>query len=225
MTSDNAGLGRIARVDPRNANYPLPKQRVPAGVRARQWNVPSVLDQGSTPQCVAYTGYQWLRAGPICNRKLAFQPADLYHWAQEQDEWPGESYDGTSGLGMMKALQAQKFITEYRWAFDVDTIFSWILTSGPVCFGSNWHRQMFMPTNDGWLLAEGDNDGGHEYLLAGAHLDKKSPHDGSVGAVRMINSWGSGWGQKGRAWISRATLASLLADSGDCCTATELKTI
>jgi C1A family cysteine protease len=84
---------------------------------------------------------------------------------------------------------------------------------------------MFMPTEDGWLRVIGPEDGGHEYLLIGADRDKKCPHDGSIGAVRMLNSWGPNWGENGRAWISRANLEYLLKNEGDCCTATELKVV
>jgi hypothetical protein len=220
------GLGRLPAVDPRNTEYPLPRKRVSSDVRKRFWNVPGVLDQGATSQCVAYTGYNWLRAGPCTNLRkqpVPFTPAQLYKWAQDLDEWPGSNYDGTSGTGLMKALKREGYILEYRWAFDVDTIFAWLLTEGPVCFGSWWYRDMFMPTHDGWIRAMGPEDGGHEYLLIGADRDKKSPYDGSVGAVRMLNSWGANWGQKGRAWISRANLEYLLKNQGDCCTATEVK--
>jgi len=231
-----AMLGRLIQKDPRNAQYPLPKRALPKTVRKKMWNALPPLDQGNTSQCVAYTGYQWLRTGPITNLRAPklthgeemawvppFEPSELYVWAQQADEWPGENYDGTSGLGLMKALKERGYITEYRWALDVDTIFAWLLTSGPVCMGTYWYRDMFTPTKDGWIQPMGPEEGGHEYLLIGADLDKKCPYDGSVGAVRMLNSWGDTWGQKGRAWISKANLDYLLKHDGDCCTATEVK--
>jgi hypothetical protein len=186
------------------------------------WSSAGVLDQGATPHCVGFTGYNWLRAGPVTNRKLPFTPADLYNWAQMQDEWPGTNYDGTSALGLMKALKERGYVTEYRWALDIETIFAWLITSGPLLMGSWWYMDMSIVDKMGFIQPTGEQQGGHEYLLIGADRDKSCP-DGTKGAIRMINSWGTGWGQQGRAWISRAHLESLLRNEGDCCSATEVK--
>jgi hypothetical protein len=220
--SELAGLGRLIERDDRSAQFKLPRTTAPSTVRRKMWYAAPVLDQLSTPHCVGFTGFSWLQAGPIVNKKLAFTPGDVYKWAQDRDEWSGTNYDGTSGLGLMKALLEKGYITEYRWAYDIETIFNWLLTSGPLCFGSYWHRDMFTPGDDGFIVVGGPEDGGHEYLLCGADRDRKCP-DGTTGAVRMQNSWGKGWGQKGRAWISKKDLETLLKNEGDCCTGTEVK--
>ena len=219
MSYDLAGLGRLVERDDRNAEYKLPRMSV--RVRRRIWPCPEPLDQGGTPMCVGYSGYQWLRAGPVENTEMSFSPKDLYRWAQQNDEWPGENYEGSSALGLMKALKQRGFVTEYRWAFDANTVMNWLLTSGPLLFGTAWYRDMFTPGKDNFVVVGGEDTGGHEYLLLGADLDKRCP-DHSIGAVLMINSWGSGWGNKGRAWISKRDVAKLLANNGDCVTATEV---
>jgi hypothetical protein len=222
MVSELAGLGRLVQKDARNANFPLPKQAVPPDVRERFWWGSQVLDQGDTPQCVGYAGYGWLAGGPITN-KPPFSATDLYHWAQERDEWPGQDYDGSSTLGLMKALKEKGYISEYRWAFDAETLVSWILTKGPVLVGTNWYTDMFMPNiYNGFLEVDGQNVGGHEWRIVGADRDKMCP-DKTIGAVRMVNSWGYGCGDHGRAWVSFKDLDRLIKEDGEAVTAIEIK--
>ena len=153
---------------------------------------------------------------------MDFSPGWLYKWCQQNDEWPGESYDGTSALGLMKALKERGYITEYRWAFDVETITNWVLTSGPALFGSDWTLDMCRPSEDtGFISATGESVGGHQYMIVGVSVTKECP-DGSRGAFRIVNSWGRGWGQYGRAWLSLRDAKKLLHNNGDCVTAKEL---
>jgi hypothetical protein len=182
-----------------------------------------VLDQGDTPQCTGYAAKGYLQAGPVTNRSAKIPTAtELYHLAQKNDEWEGEDYDGSSTLGVMKALKSLGLISEYRWAYDVDTIFAHLLTTGPVIMGTWWTMDMF-PTTNGWLMPTGELVGGHEWVLIGANLDKVCPIDHSVGSARMVNSWGPGWNEEGRAWVSREGLKWLLTNEGDAVTPTELK--
>jgi Papain family cysteine protease len=222
MVSDLAGMGRLRQWDQKNCNYLMPKKAVPETVRRRFWNAGDVLDQGDTPQCVGYAGYGWLQAGPITNRHLSFTPTDLYHWAQDNDEWPGSDYDGSSTLGLMKALKDKGYVKDYVWALDAETLVAWILTTGPVVVGTNWYRDMFTPDKDHFLEPVGSIDGGHEWRIIGADRDQHC-YDGSVGAVRMVNSWGRNWGDHGRAWVSFNDLDKLIKDQGEAVTATEIR--
>lgn len=224
MVSELAGLGRLFQTDPRNMDHRMPRKAVPAGVRRRHWNAGAILDQGSTPQCVGYAGWGWLAGGPVVNLPT-FSPTNLYHWAQDNDEWPGRDYDGSSTLGLMKALKARGYIDKYIWAFDAETLMAWVLTTGPVLVGTNWHREMFMPRGDGFLEVAGPNVGGHEYRLVGADRDKVCPREcgGGRGAFRQVNTWGRGWGEQGRSWISAHDLHGLIRAQGEAVTALEIK--
>src|SRR5215207_982159 len=221
QVSELAGLGRLPQWDKRNLDHALPRKRVSPALRRRMWYGGTVTDQGDTPQCVGYAGWGWLQAGPVTN-KPKFSPTDLYHWAQERDEWPGTNYDGSSTLGLMKALKEKGYIKEYKWALDATTLVSWILTTGPVLVGTSWYIEMFMPTRDGFIIPEGEDVGGHEWRVVGVDLDKPCP-DGSKGAVRMINSWGRGWGQQGRAWVAIKHLDYLIKNNGEAVTSPEIK--
>lgn len=216
-----AGLGRLREWDEANHDYLLPRKAVPQVLRKRQWNAGRVLDQGNTPQCVGYAGYGWLSGGPVIN-KPPFSPTDLYHWAQEEDQWPGTNYEGSSTLGLMKALKKRGYINEYRWALDAETLVAWVLTTGPVVVGTDWYMDMMALDRDGFIHPEGENVGGHEWRIVGTNRDKECP-DGTKGASRMVNSWGLGWGEKGRAWISNKDLDKLIKDNGEAVTASEIK--
>lgn len=217
--ADLTGLGRLPQWDRRNLDYTLPK--LDTARRQRFWNVGDVLDQGATPQCVGYAGYGWLLGGPVINKNLPFTPTDLYKWAQANDEWPGENYDGSSTLGLMKALQGKGYITEYRWALDADTLARWVLEKGPVLVGTTWFMDMFTPDNEQFIYPEGEDVGGHEWRITGINLDKVSSR-GGIGSARMVNSWGRGWGHNGRAWIQLSDLDRLIKNAGEAVTATEV---
>lgn len=220
--SDLAGMGRLVQKDERNRNFMMPIKTVPAGVRRRMWNAGLVLDQGDTPQCVGYAGWGWLAGGPVINHPR-FSPTDLYHWAQDNDEWPGSGYDGSSTLGLMKALKSNGYIDQYVWAYEAPTLVAWILSTGPVLVGTNWYMDMFTPdVHTDFISPTGDLAGGHEWRIVGVDLDKLCP-DGSHGAVRMVNSWGRGWSDNGRAWVSIKDLDGLIKNDGEAVTATEIK--
>lgn len=221
MSGELAGLGRLVQKDKRNLEHPMPTIDVPKNLRRRIWNAGQVLDQGDTPQCVGYAGWGWLSGGPVVNQPK-FSPTDLYHWAQDEDEWPGSDYEGSSTLGLMKALQKKGYVGEYIWATDVETLVSWILTKGPVVVGTNWYMDMFTPDSQGFIEPAGDMAGGHEWRIIGADRDRKC-YDGTKGALRMVNSWGRSWHENGRAWISFGDLDKLLKEDGEAVTATEIK--
>jgi len=216
------GLGRRREWDEANHRFLLPRRAPPPARRKRLWNLSQVLDQGDTPQCVAFSSFHFLMAGPISNRRMGFTPDELYHWAQDRDEWPGSDYEGTSALGAMKALKEKGYVGEYRWALDVPTITNWVLATGPILMGTNWHADMENPDRNGFLHPTGNIEGGHEWCVVGVNLDKKCGAEGT-GAIRMVNSWGRSWGEGGRAWISLQALGALLGEEGDAVTPTEVK--
>lgn len=221
MSSALAGLGRVRSWDPKNLDYKLPRKALPPGVRTRYWNSGGVLDQGNTPQCVGYAGWGWLAGGPVINHP-PFTPTELYYWAQDRDEWPGRNYEGTSTLGLMKALKDRGYINEYRWAPDADTLVRWYLSTGPVLCGTDWYIDMCDIDRDGFIHPTGENVGGHEWRVIGGNLDKKCP-DGSTGASRIVNSWGDNWADHGRAWISNKDLDFLIKNNGEAVTAMEIR--
>ena len=216
-------FGRLHVEDERDKKFLLtPDLKRASGVTKRYWHAGRVLNQGSTPQCVAYSGYKYLTAGPVRNTHLPWKPAELYKHAQEHDEWPGDDYDGSSLRGLFKYLHKEGFVSEYRWGFDLETILSHVLTEGPLVLGSTWYSEMSTPRN-GFIMPQGRAVGGHAYVIIGANRNKKRKGATERGAFRILNSWGRSWGQCGRAWMSFLDFEMLLEDRDvEACMAVEV---
>lgn len=214
------GLGRIYSPDDRDKGHLIPRRAVQQLPVRKTWRTTLVLDQGNTPECVGNAGFGYLVAGPVSN-KPTFNAHYLYLQAQENDEWPGNDYEGSSTRGLFKALQDMGYVNGYQWAFDVEPVIAHVLTVGPVCVGTDWYAGMSEPDAKGFLNTTGPVQGGHEWLLVGGDREKHAT-DGTVGTFRMVNSWGRGWNQNGRGWVSFATLDRLIKQQGEACTAKEL---
>jgi C1A family cysteine protease len=218
------GHGRLHAPDERDHKYLMPRKREAAGVDTRYWHTPPAYDQGSTPMCVAYAGVRYLTTGPIVNKPIAF--AELYHECQTLDEWPGESYDGTSVRACFKALQRRGMIESYLWGFEVAPVIEHLLVAGPVVMGTVWSDAMANLPYSCELTVDEDlsNVGeGHAWCLIGASRSRVNA-DGSTGAARGVNSWGKKWGtQQGRFWVSFNNLDRLIKADGEAAIATEIK--
>lgn len=226
-TVEMCRFGRRRSVDLRDHSHLMrAAASMPTGFK--HWYTPEPLDQGNTPHCVAYAWTMLLMAGPTKNRarKRAelFDPTytrDLYRRAQENDEWPGEEYDGTSVRAGAKCVQGDGYITGYAWGYDVATVAAHVLGSGPVVAGTYWFSGMWAPDAKGYVQAAGTIEGGHAYLVTGCNTKKANP-DKSKGAFRILNSWGKDWGESGEAWISFADFSKLLREDGEACAPKEI---
>lgn len=215
------GYGLLRSRDPKDKLHPLrPNLKLAARTTVKHWTVSTILDQGATPHCVGFSGWNYLAGSPVRN-KPAFKPAFLYGEAQLADEWPGTDYDGTSVRGLFKVLKKLEFVTEYLWAEDAQTVVAHLLTAGPVVMGTDWFQGMDKPGPKTYLWPDGEMLGGHAWLATGADKLRKNP-DGTMGAIRMVNSWGKSWGEKGRAWVSFDSLDKLVKGFGEAAVAKEV---
>jgi hypothetical protein len=214
-----ARFGRRFAPDPRDRLFHLPRAVEPSKLTQKTWFTRAVFDQGTTSQCVAYAGAGWLVAGPVNNPSPPpFE--ELYKDCQDNDEWPGSDYEGTSVRGLFRVLKRRGYVSEYRWAWTLEPAVNHILDIGPMVFGTNWYTGMMETDEDGFLRVAGELAGGHAYLVVGANRLRACP-DGSKGAIRIVNSWGRPWGQAGRAWISFKDAQRLLDLDGEAATAWE----
>lgn len=214
--ADSRGLGRLPSApDDRDRLYPMRSLfgAVPP-VLTRHHRTGPVLDQGNTSQCVGYAFRQLLNTAPVMQQGGP-SATDIYREAQRIDEWPGEQYDGTSVRAGAKVLHAEGYLSAYHWATRAEDVRDYILTSGPVVVGTDWLTDMFTPDKDGYLPVSGSFVGGHAYVLCGYSTGRS--------AFRIINSWGKGFGQAGRAWIRFDDFARLLSSNGEACAAVELR--
>lgn len=219
--------GRLYAPDPRDAAYPMRGARFQAALRTdRHWPTGPVRDQGSNPHCVGYAALHFLESAPIMARRGRVLPTgrELYIGAQRLDEWPGENYDGTSGRGVMKFMQGIGLISGYVWAQRIEDVRDFILTRGPVLVGTEWYSRMSEPItvdnkkssqDDLYLEPSGEWEGGHETCWVG--FSKKR------NAFRVLNSWGAGWGENGRAWVAYDVANTLIFQmNGDAVSALEV---
>jgi hypothetical protein len=220
-------LGRLRARDERDRKHLA--RALPTARTFRSWLTPGTAwDQGASSMCVAYSTLRWMLCHPIVNKPTMTQAA-FYRECQLNDEWAGEDYDGTSVRAAFKVLKRLGYCSSYQWAFDVDTVANHMLEVGPMVFGIDWTTEMFKPDLHGYIWPRGENVGGHAILGVAVNRKRANP-DGSVGAIRLLNSWGPDWGDKksGRAWLSFGSLGTLLKGldprwPGEACAATEVK--
>lgn len=209
------GMGRgLVNHDDRSKNFRAVALTDQTRPRSHTWRRGAAYDQGQTSQCVAYTGKGILNSQTLSRLtpyrlRHAIDPADLYAGAQRADEYAGENYDGTSGLGLLRYLKAQGTITAYHWAFGLDEALIALSWVGPVGIGVQWLEGMEEPDLNDTIHATGDTVGGHEVELTAIDVANQR--------VTLTNSWGTGWSRiGGRAHLSFTDLGKLLAADGDC---------
>lgn len=215
-------LGRHVLHDSRSLRYQAPA-RDPLSLKSVRHKVNiGLLDQGYEGSCTGHAGTNVFASQPfwrVAEGPLtAVDPHEfaraLYGDATRLDPWPGE-FDpatgvvdtGSDGLSVAKVLHARGLISGYLHATSLEAALTG-LADRVVMIGSSWLHNMFRPAADGRLNITGQVDGGHEYALDELDVERRR--------VWIRNSWGPGWGQGGRAWMTWDDLGGLLADDGDC---------
>lgn len=202
--------------DPRNWHVKSQLRQV-VSRKPVNWLVPIVLDQQRTGMCVGYGWTNFVQSSPapkliaagIGGDDEAATPDSIYDLAQRFDGSAPDPSTGASVQGGANGALALKLIRSFSFAHTVHEIAVSILTHGPVVMGTNWYDGMFTPDTNHRIRVSGPVAGGHCYLIHG--------YDPNSGLFRIRNSWGTGWGARGDAFIGGTDLGRLLSEQGEAC--------
>lgn len=166
---DGRRLDWFPRFDPASLNYPMaagPASELPG--RGRLWTPGPVLDQGAEGACVGFGCAAEAAAQPVPVPRISARVArGWYRNAQRRDQWPGETYDGTSVLAGCLEGRARGLYTGFRWAKRAEQLAAGIVDDGPAVIGVEWREGSYSTDELGVLRPSGSVVGGHCVCVLG----------------------------------------------------------
>lgn len=234
VTTSDPRLGRVPEFDEKSRQFPVRALVAQTQPKSRSWKIKDVYDQGERldnvtrgwdpSACTGFSGAYDLICAPrpapasLITPKFAFE---LYRLGQTLDEWAGENYEGSSVLGVAKAITKLGFAGAYHWAFGIDDSLLALSHLGPLVVGTDWQNSMFDPRPSGLITVEGGSSetaGGHAYMFRALYmskiyqrflLGKGEPLRGEP-LLRGHQSWGRPWGRDGEFLMWASDLDKLL---------------
>ena len=200
---------RLPSFDPKSKNYPIRALLTPTTPRSYTWGCTQVLNQGAEGACVGFGWAGELQAKPVVVPVTNDRARQIYHEAQQLDEWPGENYEGTSVLAGAKVLQKHGFLSEYRWAFSLDDALIALGYHGPIVTGFTWKSGMMEPDSEGYIHYTGDDVGGHCTFWRAVNVRRRG--------LLVQNSWDLDWGMNGCAHMSWDDFGLAMENGGEVC--------
>jgi hypothetical protein len=209
-------------------NTPVPPPPAPSGVVL--WtDAEAVLDQGNYGTCVGNGCAQWgntlpvddkfiegmgvsaLKGGPYA--RAIYYEATVLDGSPDNPDASGGGQQGATVRSGVKALKNRGRMSAYASA-TLDDAITWILTKGPIIFGTDWTNDMFNPDANGYVTPTGGYAGGHCFLGIGV--------DPATDDITFLNSWSDTWGVKGTFKMTKPSMATLMASQGEAWAAVEL---
>ena len=222
---DGKRLGRHVRHDPRSLNYLYPDDEVSGLTSVRHERHIPVLDQGDLGSCTGNATEGCVGTGalfaPIPATNAAKptgngttdekQAVALYSAATKLDDAAGTyppDDTGSDGLSAAKAAKNAGLISGYQHCTTLASALK-ALSQQPVITGVNWYSSFDNPDANGNISITKDATvrGGHEFCLDELDVEGKR--------VGFTNSWGTSWGDNGRAYLSWDDFGRLLKEQGD----------
>jgi hypothetical protein len=170
------------------------------------------LDQGGEGECVGFSCAGELAATPYKYEVDNATGRRIFAGARWIDREEGRYYpEGATVLAGMKACLRGNLFKKYVWNFGIDDTIAWICRRGPVVLGINWYDSMYDPSERGLLSIGGRIAGGHAIMANGYWPGH--PDFGDV--LVLTNSWGLGWGIRGRGFLPVGDAKRLLSEYGE----------
>ena len=185
--------------------------KLPPSYRVR--TVGPVLEQGSAPRCVAFATATVKMVDEWRERKAwyAFDEPWLYDLCKQRDGKPEE--EGTHLRVALKIVQKEGYVAHgtyvrarhragptrrftlksYVKLDSLEEIKEAVKLVGPVAFGIRVDDGIHRPVDGVLPEPTGKPFGGHAMVVTG--------WDDARGALRVKNSWGYDWADKGFAWL------------------------
>jgi len=207
------GLGRnLSTFDPKDWNLRLFALRR-TDITERLWGFNhEALDQKDKPHCGGFSMAHFGLCLPTFSDYTNEDGDEFYKQCKITDLQPGWE-NGTSVRSIAVTGQKLKMWPNYAFATDVETIYAWLLNSGPVIMGTNWYTDMFMPNGNHVIHPTGDLAGGHAWVAIGVNLNS--------GYIDGLTSWGPSFGDNGRFRIPMIEFRKLFAQQGEAIAAIE----
>lgn len=153
----------------------------------RRWQPGPTLDQGREGSCVGHGCRHFVNGDPVMTPPSSGPTAlELYHWAQNNDPWPGNDYEGTSVEAGLEALLAFGYIGGVGYTQNVEAFLQWLAGVGGLIVGWDWYEGMHRTNAAGYITPTGRLTGGHCVFI-----NELLPNRAGVGGQ---NSWGGSWG-------------------------------
>lgn len=231
--------GRLLLHDPASRGYEAPRRTVKPVSWLHRYG--PVLDQGKINGCTGWSAADWLNSAVALGNRRRYNAAILRDWgnvarprsnsyltdldgkaiyelATHNDpfNWVYPPTDnGSSGLGVAKALKAMGVIDAYLWTFSFDQLLAHGPTQ-PLLLGTIWTDALSDPDAKGVIRLGSaaqirsaiDGGIGHEFTLRGVNWPRK--------LARIRNHWSADWGLGGDALIPLDDLEQMIVKySGD----------
>lgn len=180
------------------------------------WEHAPAFTQGHLGSCTANAALGCLSSDPFHKPIWQFTQDDaaaLYELETKIDDSqiPGEyppNDTGSTGPWSMEALKRQGRIRDYIHTRDTHVALR-MLNRGPISIGVPWFRSMFEVDENHAIHVDSASG------LAGGHQVCVVANNVSAQCIRIRNSWGTGWGEQGHAWLSWGEFSWLLSQGGD----------
>lgn len=225
------------RFDPRSLAFRAAPGVTEMPTTGRIWQHGPVLDQGAEGACVGFACAGLVAAEPSDRRGVNDSYArNWYRRAQRLDQWPGETYSGTSVLAGCLVGRERRLWAGFRWAKTPAELAAGILNPdlGPAMIGIQWSPDLYDVPASGVLDPDVRLDPtlGHAvdlfgYVPARALVTRQMQDDleelGLWEAVDrltepsflLLNSWNDSWGAGGRAVVPLALMRRWIAARGE----------